>query len=81
MSELKPCNKCGKESKNQYVNESSEVCFKFGYGSNKDGISYKLFLCDDCFDEFIASFKIAPEIDDPYAHWNEEADAWATETI
>ena len=76
MPELEPCNKCGKVSENQHVNENTEMDLKFGYGSKRDGDSIRFHLCDDCFDEIISSFKIEPEIDDPYSHWDKEANTW-----
>lgn len=77
MSELKPCNKCGKESEDQYINENVEINLSFGYGSRRDNTKMDFYLCDDCLDEIISSFKIEPEIDDPYSHWDKEANAWA----
>lgn len=77
MSEFKPCNKCGKESNDLDINENIEVDLSFNYGSRRDGTKMSFSLCDDCLDEIINGFKIEPDIDDPYAHWNEEASVWS----
>lgn len=77
MPELEPCNKCGNVAGNKHFNESTQIKVEHGYGSKRDGNKIQFRLCDDCLDEIIASFKIKPDIvDDPYAHWEEEANAW-----
>ena len=46
------CNKCGKEIK---VTRGVEKCW--GYFSNKDNQEDRFELCEDCYDELVASFK------------------------
>ena len=54
------CNKCGKEIKViQGVAQEDflEVNKRWGYFSNKDNQEDVFDLCEDCYDEFVASFK------------------------
>jgi len=44
---IKKCNKCGKDSKNNF-----EVKYRFDYGSKRDGDYFLLHMCDKCLDEF-----------------------------
>ena len=59
------CNGCGKEDDGEYVNYSSSIesfSHSFGFGSNKDTETHEFELCDECYDNFIAGFKIKPNI-------------------
>lgn len=60
------CNKCDKsvcpESKNLKWSEGCNIRIGFKYGSNRDGEVHKFDLCDNCYDEFIKSFKHQPAI-------------------
>ncbi len=59
------CNKCGKSEKGENIDWMSNIesfNHSFGYGSNKDTETHKFELCDDCYDEFIKTFKISPEV-------------------
>lgn len=55
------CNKCKKELKleNGYL---KEACFTadsvFGYFSHRDGIRHRFDLCEECYDNMIAEFRI-----------------------
>ena len=48
------CNKCGRE-----------LCFEaeaaFGYFSRKDGTIHYFDLCEDCYDEWTAQFRVPVE--------------------
>ena len=59
------CNKCGKEFLNEdgYGNGQIEP-FKaeYGWGSFLDMSVFMFALCDNCFDEFVKTFKIEPEM-------------------
>ena len=59
------CNKCGKEFSNEdgYANGQIEP-FKveFGWGSFIDMNVFMFDLCDNCFYEFVKTFKIEPEM-------------------
>lgn len=58
------CNKCGKSiclnTSTSWIT-GGEVTADFEYGSNKDDTMYKFHICDDCYDEFIGTFKYKPE--------------------
>lgn len=61
------CDKCGKSIHLATVNdwvqvEGGEATFEFGYGSVKDGTSFKVELCDTCCDEFYNSLKHKPKV-------------------
>ena len=36
----------------------------WGYFSNKDGISEKVNICENCYDELVKGFKILPETEE-----------------
>jgi hypothetical protein len=60
------CNKCGEEFP-QYEDGCSNGAIEhftveFGWGSFLDMDVFMFDLCDNCFDEFIKTFKIIPEI-------------------
>ena len=55
------CNKCGKEIKVvRGVAQEDFLAVKkcWGYFSNKDNQEDAFELCEDCYDELVASFKI-----------------------
>lgn len=58
------CNRCGRPLKveNGYLKEG---CFSadvvFGYFSRKDGVTHSFDLCEDCYDEMVAQFKVPVE--------------------
>ena len=55
------CNKCGKEIeviKGVAQEDYLEVTKRWGYFSNKDNQEDAFDLCEDCYDELVASFKI-----------------------
>lgn len=55
------CNKCGKEIEviGEVPREDSlHVTKRWGYFSNKDNQEDDFDLCEDCYDELVASFKI-----------------------
>ena len=57
------CNKCKKKEKNISFPEIETFRHSFGYGTNKDGLTYEFELCSDCFDKIINNFKIKPKIE------------------
>ena len=54
------CNKCGKEIVNAGV---FRVAHRWGYFSNKDNEVHHFDLCEECYDEMIATFQIPVEIE------------------
>lgn len=55
------CNKCGKEIeviRGVAQEDFLEVNKRWGYFSNKDNQEDAFDLCEHCYDEFVASFKI-----------------------
>ena len=54
------CNRCGKEITGQDV---LSVEKRWGYFSQKDGETHRFDLCEECYDEWIASFQIPIEIE------------------
>lgn len=58
------CNRCGRSLKVEdgYLREG---CFSaeaaFGYFSRKDGAVHSFDLCEDCYDEIVAQFKVHVE--------------------
>ena len=55
------CNKCGKEIKiikGVAQEDFLTVNKRWGYFSNKDNQEDSFELCEDCYDELVASFKI-----------------------
>ncbi len=58
------CNRCGRSLKVEdgYLREG---CFSaetvFGYFSRKDGTIHSFDLCEDCYDEIVAQFKVPVE--------------------
>jgi len=70
---LVKCNKCGKEIHNGedefFVTEDiipdivHEIKISFGYGSNLDGQTFRMDLCDECIEKLVDSFIIPVDID------------------
>ena len=61
------CNKCGKEI--PVVNGNAQegvfsIDYNWGYFSEKDGEKHHFDLCEGCYDEFLRSFQIPPEIEE-----------------
>jgi len=54
------CNKCGKEIKEADV---LSVDKRWGYFSDKDNEVHRFDLCEQCYDEWIASFQIPVDIE------------------
>lgn len=50
------CNKCG-----QSFEYASDMQVNFGYGSVYDMETWEFYICDDCIQELVKSFKIAPK--------------------
>lgn len=59
------CDKCGKSLKHGTGEfacyEGTRLHGGFGYGSDKDGIEIEFDICDQCYDDFIGSFKHSPK--------------------
>lgn len=59
------CNKCGKDIlvENGIMKEGAfSINYNWGYFSKKDGEMHCFDLCESCYDEFVKSFIIEPEI-------------------
>ncbi len=65
------CNKCGKSCLNypDMINTVRTADYEFatlqaqwGYWSNKDDEAHESHLCEKCYDEIIATFKIPPTV-------------------
>lgn len=59
------CNKCGKSLKlhQEIVQEGDlEIQADWGYFSEKDGEIHCFDLCEQCYDEWVATFKIPIDI-------------------
>jgi hypothetical protein len=64
------CNKCGKTGhllgsdleRELLGNEYQHIKFSFGYGSKFNEQIWELDLCENCLEEFIATFKHSPEV-------------------
>ena len=60
------CNKCGKEIplKGEIAQEDVlQVEKRWGYFSKRDNEVHKFDLCEECYDEMIATFQIPIEIE------------------
>lgn len=60
------CNKCGKEILiNNEIAEGDVLCVqkRWGYFSEKDNERHSFDLCEECYDEWIATFQIPIEIE------------------
>ena len=58
------CNKCGREICHVETVEKADylkIEKNWGYFSNKDGISHSIYICEECYDEWITSFQIPLE--------------------
>lgn len=54
------CNRCGKE---MVAEDVLSVEKRWGYFSNKDNEVHHFNLCEECYDEIIATFQIPVEIE------------------
>jgi ribosomal-protein-alanine N-acetyltransferase len=70
VSKLEPkeiiCNKCGVHLRFGAKNfpEFITIEHAYGYGSDKDGEKYISHICERCMDEFYASFRIEPDVEE-----------------
>lgn len=58
------CNKCGRAICMEEAVEKVDylkIEKNWGYFSNKDGICQRINICEECYDELVQSFEIAPE--------------------
>ncbi|MFV0520525.1 MAG: hypothetical protein ACK5LY_09680 [Lachnospirales bacterium] len=58
------CNKCGDEIKKDlygYYNSHFKSSFRWQYPSKFDNEVHSFKLCENCYEEFIESFKIPPK--------------------
>lgn len=61
------CNKCGKETAvkdGEPVEGVFHADCAWGYFSEKDGQRHRFDLCESCYDELLASFRIPAEIEE-----------------
>jgi ribosomal-protein-alanine N-acetyltransferase len=59
------CNCCAKPIKKYdygVFNDHIHINKAFGYWSNHDTEIHSMDICEDCYEKFIATFKIKPEI-------------------
>lgn len=60
------CNCCGKvcfdKNDPDVQTECLEIEKHWGYFSTKDGETHKWDICEKCYDEFVAGFKIPPRV-------------------
>lgn len=57
------CNRCGKEIESlfpEHMGHYLSVDKRWGYGSGYDGEYHSFDLCEKCYGEIIAEFKIPP---------------------
>ncbi len=55
------CNKCSKEIPKKdktHFSDFLEINKQWGYFSDSDGETHSFDICQDCYNEFISSFKI-----------------------
>lgn len=54
------CNKCGREiiTSGEDQEDYLEVAKRWGYFSNKDLVGQAFNLCESCYDQFVANFKV-----------------------
>lgn len=60
------CNICGKEMTETglYQEDSIYIEKKWGYFSEKDGEKHSIRMCENCYDLWIKSFKIPPQVEE-----------------
>lgn len=61
------CNCCGKEiiEKQGILKEDSLIIVKdWGYFSGKDMERHHLVICESCYDNWVAGFKIPPKVEE-----------------
>lgn len=54
------CNKCGKEIE---AADALSVQKRWGYFSEKDNEVHNFDLCEECYDELVATFQIPVEVE------------------
>lgn len=60
------CNKCGREIAAGEASDTEDVFQvekRWGYFSNKDNEVHRFDLCEKCYDEWVATFRIPIEIE------------------
>lgn len=60
------CDCCGKTEVGEHVEYDSTITsvdISFGYGSSRDTETHYFDICDDCYNDWIATFKYPPQID------------------
>ncbi|MBE5956665.1 MAG: hypothetical protein E7253_09455 [Lachnospiraceae bacterium] len=60
------CNICGKEIKETGISREDSLYIekKWGYFSEKDGERHIIRMCEACYDMWIKSFKIPPQMEE-----------------
>jgi len=60
------CNICGKEliQSGQFREDSLYIEKNWGYFSEKDGERHRIRMCENCYDLWIKSFKIPPQVEE-----------------
>ncbi|OON94146.1 MAG: hypothetical protein ATN31_04380 [Candidatus Epulonipiscioides saccharophilum] len=62
---IKKCNCCGcninKDSRISHYHDFLLIQKEWGYFSNKDMTEHRFIICEECYDKWIASFKIPVE--------------------
>ena len=57
------CNKCGKPICIEEIVEKADyvkIEKNWGYFSNKDGVTQKVNICEECYDHMVEEFEIPP---------------------
>lgn len=54
------CNKCGAQCDYTAFKDYASMDVCWGYHSNKDLEKHSWDLCEDCYDEFVATFAVPP---------------------
>ncbi len=65
--ELKKCNCCGKEIKEEQGMLKEDVLFvvkDWGYFSSKDMERHSIIICEACYDKWVSGFKIPPKAEE-----------------
>ena len=62
----KCCNMCGKKIKENGLEREDFLQMEktWGYFSEKDGEKHTIILCETCYDLWIKSLKIAPDVEE-----------------
>lgn len=65
--EAEKCNCCGKEFRaEQGILKEDRLAIQkdWGYFSDKDMETHRIFVCEACYDKWVSGFRIPPEITD-----------------